>query len=282
MIVFAMSCSSTEPPVEKPVDPDFLPGEIRPDASKPCFQGAYYRKVVSSVDKWRGIYVKVVLPHITCDPDRYRPDYPLRCMDNPSIYIGGRSDNRETDVGVLWEIIRDANGNVTPDRRNFRPFWRTPASDNSPGGWFNADAQNTDYHYDSGDTISMSVLVVRDGIILFKVEGHGRIAHKKFSVEIPCSWYAPRTPAEYKRVNAIDQYNNEGKPASPTKAKVEGLEWLETSLYRLQGTEIITVPMHSRRYTDMRCPDVKHFTITASEEDLKIGAEKVDIYGTPE
>jgi hypothetical protein len=113
------------------------------------------------------------------------------------------------------------------------------------------------------------------------VIGQGRIAHKHFTVDIECRGFTIPGIAEYKRVNAIDQSGNEGKPVQPTKARTEGTEWLETNLLRLEGNEVITVPMHSGRFTDMRCPSNQNIQVTASEEDKKKGAEKVNIYGTP-
>ena len=266
---------------ETPEDPDFLQGEIKPAASINCFAGAYYRKAVSSKDKWRGISTKVVLPQIYYDADRPNPDKPGQYLDNFSIYLGGNVNGQETDIGLTWEVIRDAQGNVTPDRRCFRPFWRWTASGSQESKWNNADAQNTDYHFYPGDTLTMSVALISNGMLRFEVIGHGRISHKKFSVDFECIGYTSVANGEYKRVNAIDQVGNEGKPAQATKAKTEGTEWLETNLLRLEGSKTITVPMHSKRFTDMRCPSETNIKVTATDADKKIGAEKVNIYGTP-
>ena len=277
-----LNCSGKDSTdIKEPEDTDFLPGEIKPAASINCFLGAYYRKAVSSNDKWRGISVKVVLPQIFYDLDRPNLAKPGQYLDNFSIYLGGNANGQETDIGLTWEVIRDAQGNVTPDRRCFRPFWRWTASGGQQAGYANANAQNTDYHFYPGDTLLMALSVISNGMLRFEVTGQGRIKNKKFSVDFPCNGYTTLANAEYKRVNAIDQVSNEGKPVQATKAKTEGTEWLETNLSRLDGTEIITVPMHSGRYTDMRCPDERHLIITASDEDKKIGAEKVNIYGTP-
>jgi len=267
---------------EEPKDPDFFAGEVKPAASIPCFQGAYYRKAVSSKDnKWRGISVKVVLPQIYYDLDRPHPDKPGKYLDNFSVYLGGNGSGQETDIGLTWEVIREANGNVTPDCRAFRPFWRTTRFDGHEIAWANADAQNTNYHFYPGDTLILSLVLVEDKIVKFDVIGQGRIAHKQFSTLIECRGFTFSGIAEYKRVNAIDLVNNEGKPVQATKAKTEGTEWLETNLLRLEGGEIITVPMHSGRFTDMRCPNNQNIQVTASDEDKKKGAEKVNIYGTP-
>ena len=259
--------------------PDFFPDEIRPVASISCFQGAYYRKIVSSQDKWRGISAKVVLPQIFYDTDRPNTAKPGQYLDNFSVYLGGNAGGQETDIGLTWEVIRNAQGVVTNERICFRPFWRWTAHSGQQAGYANADAQDTDFHYYPGDTLVMSLSVIRSGTVRFEVTGQGRIKHKKFSVDFACNGYTNSSNAEYKRVNAIDQVGNEGKPVQPTKAKTEGTEWIETNLLRLNGTEIITVPMHSGRYTDMRCPSNQNIQVTASDEDKKKGAEKVNIFG---
>jgi hypothetical protein len=38
--------------------------------------------------------------------------------------------------------------------------------------------------------------------------------------------------------------------------------------------------MHAKRFTDMRCPDIKYYKIIATEEDKKIGAETININGS--
>ena len=41
---------------------ELLPDENQPRTFIQCFQGAYYRKIVSSVDYWLGIGGTVILP----------------------------------------------------------------------------------------------------------------------------------------------------------------------------------------------------------------------------
>ena len=268
--------------IEEPENPDFLPGEIKPVASINCFAGAYYRKAVSSKDKWCGIIAKVVLPQVYVDPDRPNPAKPGQFfLDNFSIYLGGNANGQETDIGLTWEVIRLPNGNLSNSSVAFRPFWRTTTHEGHGIAWANADAQNTDYHYYPGDTLILSLVLKENKIVQFDVIGQGRIAHKHFTVDIECRGFTIPGNAEYKRVNAIDQSGNEGKPVLPTKARTEGTEWLETSLLRFEGNGVISVPMHSGRFTDMRCPNVNHIQVTASDEDKKIGAEKINILGTP-
>ena len=41
--------------------------------------------------------------------------------------------------------------------------------------------------------------------------------------------------------------------------------------------KIVKAPLHTGRYTDMRCPDAMYFDINSTEAEQKIGAESVEI-----
>lgn len=43
--------------------------------------------------------------------------------------------------------------------------------------------------------------------------------------------------------------------------------------------EIVKVPIHEGRFTDMRCPDSHFFEVTSTDEGRKIGAETISING---
>lgn len=255
---------------------EYLPGEVKPAGTLPCFAGAYYRKVVSSTDHWLGIGGKVVLPKITFDQDRKNPDKFQQYLDNPSVYLGGNANGQETDIGMTWEVIRDQNGAVTTDRRAFRPFLRRTGyqSSGQQSNYMNAPAEDRYYWYE-GDEIEMSVKIVRDGWLLFTVEGMG----KKFQQEYQCDGYKLDGKTEFKRVNAIDQVANEGKPVQSTKTRVENSEWKETYLYRNVNNQLTKAYMHPGRFTDMRCPSQKYHVITDSANDKTLGAEKITIDG---
>lgn len=278
-IVFLMACSKSvkNPVVEVIADPiaNFFKGEVKPDLTKPCFNGAYYRKMVSSKDYWLGIGGKVTLPTITFDPLRINPSKPGQYLDNPSIYLGGSMGGQETDIGLTWEVIRDASGNVTADRKAFRPFLRRTAfSSGQLAAYENAPAV-ADYYWYPGEEITMSIQVLTDKEIKFIVEGAGKRYEKDFDAD----GYSLNAIGEFKRVNAIDQVANEGKPVQPTKTKVENSQWSETFLIRSDQGKIVKVPAHKGRLTDMRCPSTANFTIVASPEELKNGAEKINISG---
>ncbi len=254
----------------------FYPGEVRPQSYIKCFAGAYYRKVVSSKDYWTGIEGKVTLPVITFDENRKNPAKPEQYLDNPSVYMGGSANGQETDIGMTWEVIRDEYGAVSPDRRAFRPFLRRTGY--TPTGqtklYVNAPAEAQYYWYE-GDEITMRVEMVRDGVLEFIVEGE----NKRYKQEFECAGYRFGSKIEFKRVNAIDQVANEGKPVQATQTKVENSTWHYTNLLRDYKSEIVESPMHDKRFTDMRCPETKHFTVETNETAKEIGGEVISIYG---
>ena len=256
----------------------FLKNEVRPNATKPCFNGAYYRKAVSSKDVWIGISGTVVLPKITFDPSRKNDAKPGQFLDNPSVYMGGSMNEQETDVGMTWAVVKDEKGNISDERKAFRPFFRR-ASYPKTGQkdiWQNAPASKEFYWY-PGEEIKMSVQVISDGKLRFIVEGAG----KRYEANFESDGYKMNGVGEFKRVNAIDQVRNEGKVAQPTKTRVENAVWKETNLFRMQDGKVIQVPMHKDRFTDMRCPDVKYFNVTSNKKQQKIGGETINIYGNP-
>ena len=124
----------------------------------------------------------------------------------------------------------------------------------------------------------MYIQIVRDGVIRFVVDGEG----KHYETEYECAGYTVGGSGEFKRVNAIDQVSNEGKPVQSTKTKVENSVWKESWLLREYEGEVVRAPMHTGRYTDMRCPDAKYFNIVSSDEDKKKGAESIDSNGAGE
>ncbi len=254
----------------------FYVGEVKPAATKSCFAGAYYRKLVSSVDTWGGIGGRVVLPTNVFDPARVNPAKPAQFLDNPSVYMGGNMGNQETDIGLTWEVIRDESGAVTADRRAFRPFLRRTAHAGSGqvALYENAPAEARYYWY-PGEEVLMSVKIVANGILRLTIEGAG----KKFEKDFEAGGYTLTGKGEFKRVNAIDQVANEGKPVQPTKTKVTGAEWKSSFLYRVVNGTLVETPFHDGRYTDMRCPSTNYFSIFSSVEDRAKGGEKIEIYG---
>lgn len=247
-------------------------GEIQPSVSAECLAGAYYRKAVSSKDYWSGISGTVVLPVLVYDLNRENPKKPGTYLDNASVYLGGSSDNQETDIGMTWDVIREADGSVSKERKAFRPFMRRTGYKSGQAALYqNAPAQSKYYWY-PGETITMSIQVIEPKKIKFIVEGAG----KKYEEIFEADGYQQELMASYKRVNAIDQVSNEGKPVQTTTAKVTGAKWLEVYLFRSVNATVVKTPMHSKRFTDMQCPSKHYFELNSYGES----GETIEIFGT--
>jgi hypothetical protein len=127
-------------------------------------------------------------------------------------------------------------------RNAFRPFWRTK-------NWNSAPPKKEFYFY-PGELVQMAVLVAAPKKLrLIITDGKTKTFQQDFDAE----GFVAGLPRQFKRVNAIDQVGNEGKPAQPTKAEIIGSEWLQTILLRGEGQTAQQLPMSSGRFTDMRC-----------------------------
>lgn len=242
--------------------------EVPPAASIPCFPGAYYRKAVSSFDVWTGIagMVKLGTPKV----DENRLDAATKQpLDNFSVYVGGNAGgSAEVDAGLSWEFTTDENGKRSERRNAFRPFWRVKT-------WNAAPAQK-EYYFYPGETVQMAIYVVAPKKLRLVIS-NGK--DKTFQTDFDAEGFAPNVPRQFKRVNAIDQVRNEGKPVQPTEAEVTGAEWLQTVLLRGAGADAKQIPLDKQHFTDMRCPNPNNIVVTAT--DAAKGAEKIDIFGTP-
>jgi len=252
-----------------------IPNEILPEIQKPCFEGAYYRKLVSSHDFWRGIEGTVILPTIVFDEDRKHTKKPGQYLDNPSIYLGGSMGNQETDIGLTWEVVKEENGQVSKERKAFRPFLRRTEHASGQLAVFENAPAKKEYYWYAGEEVKMSLFLVSDKKVRFVVEGAG----KKFERDFDCDGYLLNTVGEFKRVNAIDQVANEGKPVQPTKTRVLNAEWKNTNLFRLINNEIVLVPFKKTRYTEMMCPSPRYFDVRANSAQVSAGAERLAISG---
>lgn len=138
----------------------------------------------------------------------------------------------------------------------------------------NAPAEDKYYWY-PGEIVTISIQIVNDYQIKFIVEGNG----KRFETDYDCAGYKRGNMGEFKRVNAIDQVANEGKPAQSTKTKVENGKWSDSYLFRTYNGKVIKAPLHEGRFTDMRCPDPLYFNIQTTSDEMKKGGETISING---
>jgi hypothetical protein len=241
--------------------------EVAPAAENKCFPGAYYRKAATSYDRWTGISGEVILGYPTVDQTRLNQKG--KPLDNFSVYMGGSANGKqEVDAGLTWEVSADANGKTSEHRNAWRPFWRVNSWNNAPN--------KAEFAWKPGDKVFMSVQLIGPEKMRMIIRDLND-PKKMFQVDFDANGFKPGVLTQFKRVNAIDQMQNEGKPVKVTTAKVVGSEWLNTMLYRDHKNK--KYPMNKNRFTDMRCNDAMHIKVT--ETNSAIGAEKIDIYGTP-
>lgn len=242
--------------------------EVPPAKTLPCFAGAYYRKAVSSFDVWTGIAGFIKLGTPTVDENRLGAET-KQPLDNFSVYMGGNAGGKsEVDAGLSWEFTLDENGKKSARRNAFRPFWRTKT-------WNAAPAQKEFYFY-PGETVQMAVIAAAPNKLRLIISD-GKT--KTFQTDFDAEGFTAGVPRQFKRVNAIDQVANEGKPAQKTTAQIVGAEWLSTILLRGAGADAKQMPMTAEKFTDMRCPNVEN--IVVNETDKAKGGEKINIFGTP-
>ena len=191
-------------------------------------------------------------------------------LDNFSVYMGGNAGGKfEVDAGLTWEFTVDESGKKSERRNAFRPFWRTQKA----GDWNSAPAKKEFYFY-PGETVQMAILVAGPKKLRLVISD-GKT--KTFQTDFEAEGFVAGAPRQFKRVNAIDQVGNEGKPTLPTKAEITGAEWLQTILLRGEGTAAQQLPMNAVRFTDMRCSSG---TVTVTTTDAAKGAEKIDLFGS--
>jgi hypothetical protein len=241
--------------------------EILPATTIPCFAGAWYRKAVSSFDVWTGISGTVVLGKPAVDEARL-DEKTKQPLDNFSVYMGGNAGGRyEVDAGLTWAFTQNAEGKLSERRNAWRPFWRTKVWNNAP--------LSEAYNWYPGDTVRMEVRMTGPKKLQLIIADAGVHPTKSFSVDFDAEGFGADVKRQFKRVNAIDQFHNEGKPVKPTDAKVINAQWLGTKLFRDKKE----LPMNNYRFTDMRCSDASHIVVTPVNK--MAGAEKIDIYGKP-
>ncbi len=289
-----------------------IENEILPPNPPKCFLGAWYRKAVSSKDKWLGIEGVIKLGEFIPDENRYGVDTRInveRYLDNPSIYMGGCS-LKETDAGLGFNISY-FDGNTTEKlhygspKVAYRPFWRHIYSEvldidgnvtrKEINSWNVTDPRLLQYYYFPGDVIRMSVYSPIEDYLQLKIEIIEPTTMEKYvkirnsyglENNLPSNFYSPvfyskghgRELAEFKRVNSIDQYNNEGFRVKDTNAVVTEAYWKEVYLYRVVSGKVVKVPFNTSRQCSMICPNEKAITVSYDGVNKELGAEKIIIH----
>lgn len=293
------------------IDAPIYSEKIRDEAPKPeapkCFLGAWYRKVFSSKDYWLGIEGVITLGEFIPDENRFGTDKRViyeRYLDNPSVYMGGAA-LAESDAGLGWNIgYHEADQkldlNYGSPKVAYRPFWRyiyqqvsdvaTNVERNYVNSWNVSNVNDFDFYYFPGDKVKMAVYSPLNNYLQLRIElleptEIEKYANLRNSYQLktkPRVFYSPLfyseghrvNKAEFKRVNSIDQYGNEGYEVSKTTAKVTEAVWENTYLFRkIKGT-IYRVPMLENRKAEMACPNEESF----STKRLPNGGEAIIIH----
>lgn len=275
-----------------------IENEILPKPFYPCFQGAWYYKVVSSHDHWLGFEGVCTLPEFFPDEQRIEEindaKFPngkvKRYLETPSVYAGGSSDY-ETDIGFGW-FHGLINGHLTLEKITFRPFWRTIFLEEGQvkNVYQGTPIEATEYYFFPGDQVKIQLLCEEDHYLTFIVTLLKATDNPKYSdLRLLCKpnqkLYISRIkapgngihPSTYKRVNAIDQYHNEGKPTQNTQAKTGDSIWESVYLFRYVNDSLVKIPFISNRFTQMKCPNPLAFNVqnTNNKEIISINPKNV-------
>lgn len=259
-----------------------------------CFLGAWYRKVYSTKDKWLGIEGTITLGEFIPDEKRFGTDNRViyeRNLDSPSIYMGGFALS-ESDAGLGWNIGYQYKGqelelNYGTPKVAYRPFWRyiysevididTNVKRNNVNSWNVSNVEDFDFYYFPGDKITMSVYAPIPNYLQLrielleptKIEKYAKIREGFGLKDKPRTFYSPLffseghgvVEAEYKRVNSIDQYGNEGFVVKETNAKVLDSVWENTYLFKEIDGVVYRVLYDKTRKIEMACPNQESFDI---------------------
>lgn len=273
-----------------------IDGEIPKPGDYQCFQGAWYYKALSAKNHWLGIEAKVTLPLFSPDENRYEfvPSEDStngrykKYLDTPSVYVGGSSDY-ETDIGFGW-FRGLVNNDLSEEKITFRPFWRHIFLDDSgkiQNLYKGTALTETNYYFFPGDQVHILLFCPEPDYLQFRVEIIKPTEIMKYkqlrqtlhlendlpSVLLTEKIKAPgngRNLSEYKRVNAIDQYHNEGRPTQMTEACVFDCIWEDVFLFRKIEESLVKVPFDEKRYIRMMCPCKEAFVVEAISNGERI------------
>ena len=253
----------------------------------PVFQGAVYYKCVSAKTNWLGIEAIITLP--TFYPDKNRYEYfnhtygkRLRYLDTPSVYVGGSSDH-ETDIGFAF-FYGLINGQVSEEKITFRPFWRTIYEEEGQikNVYSGTDILKQSFYYYPGDTVKLDLVCLKENELTLRVE-----LLKETKIKPYCDYRklhenkllivegikAPGNGirhSEYKRVNAIDQYHNEGHPTHETEAQALGMVWDDVFLFYEDKGVLKKTPFINKYLKRIHVPDTEKFEIESNNNHEEV------------
>jgi hypothetical protein len=253
-----------------------------------CFSGAWYHKIVTSRKPWLGIETIITLPEFTPDETRKEQvvlagETVMRYLDTPSVYLGSSSDY-ENDIGFGF-FHGKINGELTKEKITFRPFWRNIYLEDGKevNTYKGSNIDDTEYYFFPGDQVKISLLCLKEErltltISLLKPTAIERYSEIRKKLEPPKDFsfadiLAPGNglrATEYKIVNAIDQYHNEGKPTQMTNARASNCVFHEANLFIEVDEKLIKVPFFKQETQVLLCPDEKGFAIEKQNGIIKV------------
>lgn len=253
-----------------------------------CFSGAWYHKMVTSRKPWLGLETIITLPEFI--PDKTRKEQVvlagetvIRYLDTPSVYLGSSSDY-ENDIGFGF-FHGKINGELTKEKIAFRPFWRNIYLENGKevNTYKGSNIDDTEYYFFPGDQVKVSLLCFKEENLTLKISLLKRTSIKQY-VEIREKLNSPKDfcvedilapgnglrDTEYKIVNAIDQYHNEGKPTQMTNARAFNCVFHEANLFIENNGKLIKVPFFKQELQVLLCPHEKGFEIEKQNGTIKV------------
>lgn len=253
-----------------------------------CFAGAWYHKVVTSRKLWLGIETVISLPEFLPDESRKEEtvlsgEKIMRFLDTPSVYLGSSSDY-ENDIGFGF-FHGKVNGVLTKEKITFRPFWRNIYLENGKevNVYKGSNIDDSEYYFFPGDKVKVSLLCLKEEYLTLKIslleetniEPFKSIRKelnppKDFCVENIMAPGNGIRDTEYKIVNAIDQYHNEGRPTQMTKAKAVNCIFHHADLFIEHENKLVKVPFFKQEIQVLLCPTENGFVIEEHNEEKKV------------
>lgn len=285
---------------------DKIANEVEKPVAPNCFLGAWYHKQFSSKDYWEGIEGTITLPNVDLKrfngqknldtPSIYMGGHAKYESDVGLSYMTGliKEDGKDviTPGGIafrpFWRYITDDFDNIDVGSYDFDNDRFYNASNLTPNQstsncYAHYSGKFSEYYYLPGDKVKIIVKYPKKDFMQLIVElievstlEETIEKRKKYGWSNPKTFISPifSSPEdhetnlkEFKRVNAIDQSGNEGKPTIVTESNVLNAKWESVYLYRYINDELVKVPFNNSRSDVMNCPYPEGFKIEDFNEE---------------
>lgn len=186
---------------------------------------------------------------------------------------------------------KDIGGYDLANGRRYAVSATNSTGDNMIANWYYGD---TEYYYLPGDKLRMIIYSPEPNKSQLQIEvievSKDPVSvqmRKQYGWKNPENFISPifASPGsgingnvEYKRVNAIDQSNNENKDAIDTTTLISNAIWHEAYLYRMIDGVLYRVPFTDERRNYISAKDASKFTISYDGVDTSKGGEVITIH----